>query len=111
MLETPPSTPRETFKKFAMVAHHEIAETFVDQLGTITFDGNTLRLELAVARMKESHEGGQATGERHMVCRLVLSTPCAIDLINQMQGVAAQLTATGLIQKNPIPPPNPGGKS
>jgi hypothetical protein len=111
MVDTPPRTPRETFKKFPMVAHQEIAETFVDQLGTITFDGNTLRLELAVARMKESNEGGPPSGERHMVCRLVLSTPCAIDLINQMQGVAAQLTASGLIQKNPIPPPNPAGKN
>lgn len=92
--------PRELLKKFSLVAHHEVGETFADQLGMTTFDGNTLRIEFAVTRMNEPKPPAQPTGERHVVTRLVLSTPCAIDLINQMQTIAAQLAAAGLIKKD-----------
>jgi hypothetical protein len=71
-------TPHEVFKKFPIVPHHELAERFADQLGLTTFDGATLRLEFAVARMEEPKPPAPPTGERHIVCRLVLSAPCAI---------------------------------
>jgi hypothetical protein len=99
-----PRGPHQAFKKFPMVAHHEVGETFADQIGTVTFDGATLRIELAVARMNEPTPGAQPTGERHLVCRLVLSAPCAVDLINQMQTIANQLAAAGLIKTEPPKP-------
>lgn len=95
--------PRELFKKFPVAHHHDIGETFADTLGTMLFDGQTLRLDFTVARMNEPKPPAQPTGERHVVCRLVLSAPCAIDLINQMQQIAAQLAAAGLIKMDSKP--------
>jgi hypothetical protein len=51
--QQPQQSPHERSKKFPLVHHHEVQETFVDQLGLFTFDGGTLRMELAVARMNE----------------------------------------------------------
>ena len=95
----------ELYKKFPFVHHHEVQETFVNQLGLFTFDGGTLRMELAVARMNEPTPPAQLTGESHIVARLVMSAPCAIDLINQMQLIAAQLAQAGLIKMERPPPP------
>ena len=92
--------PREHLKAFPLQPHHEIAETFSDCLGLSMFDGNTLRLEFAVARMNEPKSPQTTTGERHIVARLVLSAPCAVDLINQMQFIAKQLAQAGLIKTN-----------
>jgi len=96
--QQPQQSPHERSKKFPLVHHHEAQETFVDQLGLFTFDGGTLRMELAVARMNEPKPPAQPTGERHIVARLVMSAPCAIDVINQMQLIAAQLAQAGLIK-------------
>ena len=90
--------PRELINKFPMQPHHEVAETFADCLGLTMFDGNTLRLEFAVARLNEPKPPNPQTGERHIVARLALSAPCAIDLINQMQMIANQLAQAGIIK-------------
>ncbi len=90
--------PREYLNKFPMQPHHEIAEIFSDCLGLSMFDGNALRLEFAVARMNGPKPPNTTTGERHIVARLVLSAPCAVDLINQMQMIASQLAQAGLIK-------------
>jgi hypothetical protein len=107
MANPPINNPHEMFKKFPLVPHHEIGETFADQLGLAMFDGTTLRIEFAVARMDEPKPSKNPTGERHVVCRMVLSTPCAIDLINQMQMIATQLANAGVLKTNPPPPPPP----
>jgi hypothetical protein len=93
-----PENPREHLKTFPMQPHHQIAEIFSDCLGFAMFDGNTLRLDFAVSRMNEPRPPSPPTGERHTVARLVLSAPCALDLINQMQMMASQLAQTGLIK-------------
>jgi hypothetical protein len=97
--------PHETFKKFPLVPHHEVNEIFADQLGTMLFDGSALRMVFAVTRLEEPKQGGQPTGNRHVVCRLALSAPCAIDLINQMQLIAVQLASAGLIKMESPPSP------
>lgn len=88
--------PHDTFKKFPLVPHHEIAETFADQLCQLSCDGGTLRVEFAVGRMEEPKPPQK--GARHVVCRLVLSLPCAIDLINNMNRLAQQLATMGAIK-------------
>jgi len=90
--------PRERLKTFPMQLHHEISEVFSDCLGFAMFDGNTLRLDFAVSRMNEPKPPNATVGERHTVARLVLSAPCAIDLINQMQMIASQLAQAGIIK-------------
>ena len=88
---------RELLKKFPVVAHHEIAETFADSIFVTFFDGNTLRLEFTAARIDELKPPNQPSGARHVVCRLVLTAPCAIDLINQMRQITAQLEQAGVV--------------
>src|SRR5262250_917250 len=39
--QQPQQSPHERFKKFPLVHHHEVKETFVDQLGLFMFDGGT----------------------------------------------------------------------
>ena len=104
-------TPHEQFKKLPIAPHHDVRETFADQLCLAMFDGN-LRMEFAVARINELKPAAQPTGERHIVCRLVLSTECAIDLINQMQNFAIQFAKAGLIKMDKPPSPvEPTGKA
>jgi hypothetical protein len=90
--------PREFMKSFPLVTHHEIAETFADSMALSFFDGNTLRLEFTATRIEEMKPSNQPVGARHVVCRLVLTAPCAIDLINHMRRTAAQLEQAGLIK-------------
>jgi|SRR5687768_10869292 hypothetical protein len=91
-------SPHEMMKKWKLQPHHEVAEVFADHIGLGMFDGQTLRLEFAVARMHEPKPPGPPTGERHIVCRLALTADGAVDLINQMQKIAGQLASAGLIK-------------
>ena len=104
-----PETTHETMKKFPIAPHYEVRETFADQLGSSLLDGSTLRIEFLVARMEgEAKPPFSPKGERHVVCRLVLTYNCAVDLINQMNHVAAQLAQAGIIKTdaaNTTPPP------
>jgi hypothetical protein len=105
-------TPHEAFKKFPLEPHHEVGETFVNQIGLTTFDNSGLHMELAVARMDEMRAGGTPTGKRHVVCRLVMSPQCVIDLINQMQKITAQLVQMGLVKVDqPSVPVQPTAKT
>jgi hypothetical protein len=97
--------PHEVMKNFLLNPHHEIKETFVDTLGNLFFDGQTLRLELAVARIDEVKPPEKVpTGERHVVARLALTLPCTIDLINQIQMLAGQLSQSGLLKTDETEP-------
>jgi hypothetical protein len=93
-----PDSSYEMMKKFPIAAHHEVRETFADQIVLTTFDGTTLRIELAVARMEEPKPPAPPKGERHIVCRVVLSVNCTVDLINQLNQLSAQLVQAGLIK-------------
>ena len=90
--------PRDFVKSFPLVPHHDIPETFADGISLTFFNGNTLRLEFTAARIDELKAQSQPTGSRHLVCRLVLTAPCAIDLINQMRRITAQLEQAGLVK-------------
>ncbi len=92
-------TPQEMIRKFPIVPHHEIGETFADQVGAIMFDGSTLKIDFVAVRISEPKApGADPIKERHVVSRLVLSMNGAIDLINQMGKLAGQLTQTGVIK-------------
>src|SRR5262245_31907527 len=103
------SGPHEAFKKFPIEPHHEVREVFADHVGLAAFDGHVLKIELAVARMDEPKPPAQPTGKRHIVCRLALSVDCAVDLMNQVNQIGAQLAKAGIIKKrraNSQPKPN-----
>ena len=85
-------------KKMPVVPHHEIGETFADQIGFIICDGSTLKIDFEVIRMSEPTSAAPPERQRHVVARLALSMGCAIDLINQVKRLADQLAQSGLIK-------------
>ncbi len=91
-------TPNEMMKNWKTDPHHEVKETFADSMGVTFFDGQTLRLEFVTARMETPKPPAQPTGTRHIVSRMVLSGNCAVELINQMQQIAAQLAQAGILK-------------
>jgi hypothetical protein len=86
---------------FPINLHHEIGETFADQVGTMYFDGTSLRIDLLVTRVEKPTQ--PPTGERHVVSRLVLSPRCSAELITQLNKISAQLAKSGLFKVEPAP--------
>ena len=98
-VEAMADNPQEMMKRYPVASHHEVKETFADQIGSTMFDGSSLRIEFLVVRMNEPMGPGAAPiGERHVVSRLVLSMSGAIDLINQVSKLAGQLTQAGVLK-------------
>jgi hypothetical protein len=89
---------QDTARKLPIVPHHEVSETFADQVGAVMFDGSALKIDFVAVRMGAAMPPAPVTGERHVVARLVLSTAGAIDLINQVKHLADQLAQAGLIK-------------
>jgi hypothetical protein len=89
---------QDTARKLPIIPHHEVSETFADQIGAITFDGSILKLDFVAVRLSAAMPPAPATGERHVVARLVLSPAGTVDLINQIKKLADQLTKAGLIK-------------
>ncbi len=81
----------------------EVTETFADSITNVTFDGQTLRLELAVTRLDDVKPNTPLTGRRYPACRLVLSPSAALDLINRVQQITAAMTQAGTLKTNPTP--------
>jgi hypothetical protein len=68
-----------------------MAETFVDSITGLVFDGQTLRIEFGVTRFDEMRPNSQVAGRRYPACRLVLSPAAAGELISRMQHTAAAI--------------------
>jgi hypothetical protein len=88
-----------------------MAETFVDSVTGLIFDGQTLRIEFGVTRFDEVKPNSPITGRRYPACRLVLPPMAAVDLINRIQQIAAALTQAGVVkaaQPSAAAPPRTG---
>ena len=92
MADNPPT------KKLPVVPHHEVRETYADQVGFLICDGSTLKIDFEVVRMNEPASAGPPEKERHVVARLTLSMNGAMDLINQISRLAEQMAKSGLIK-------------
>lgn len=79
-----------------LVDRPDLAETFVDSVSGLVFDGQTLRIDFAVTRLDEIKANTPVTGRRYPACRLVLPPAAAVDLINRMQQIGEALTQAGL---------------
>lgn len=90
--------PHEIAKKLPVVPHHELKETYADQVGYMMCDGSTLKIDFEVVRMNEPTPPAPPEKERHVVTRLALSMNGAIDLINQVSRLAGQLAQSGIIK-------------
>lgn len=76
----------------------ECRETFADSINSVSFDGQTMRIEFGITRMDEVKQGQQLSGRRYPACRLVLPVGAAIELINKMQQTSAALQQAGLLK-------------
>jgi hypothetical protein len=86
--------------KIRLVDRPDLAETFVDSVSGLVFDGQTLRIDFAVTRLDEIKPNAPITGRRYPACRLVLPPAAAADLINRMQQIGEALTQAGLATRN-----------
>jgi hypothetical protein len=75
-----------------------MAETFADSITSLTFDGQTLRIEFGVTRLDNVQANTPISGRRYPACRLVLPPTAAVDLINRMQQIAAALRQAGVVK-------------
>jgi len=92
----------------------ELAETFADSLQSVSFDGQSVRLDFCVTRFAEPKQQDKLTGKRYPACRLVLTPGAAVELINHLQRLTAAFAQAGMIKTDaskpgPAPAP-PSGK-
>jgi hypothetical protein len=99
----------QTQVKHEYVDRPDVNEIFADFVNRIQFDGQTLRFEFCVTRIEDQASGGPK-GTRYPACRLVLSTAAAVDLMNKMQQITANLIKAGVLKADQKPdqkaPPN-----
>ena len=107
---TLPSSAGQRERQTATISYidrPDIAETFVDSVSGLVFDGQSLRIEFAVTRLDDVKPGAPITGRRYPACRLVLPPAAAVDLINRMQQVGAAMTQAGVAKATPRPGEGP----
>ena len=77
-----------------------LGETFADSIGSWSFDGSTLRMEFLVSRLDPLKQGDPATGCAVPVCRLVLTTAAAVELIRASNQITSALMQAGVLRQN-----------
>jgi hypothetical protein len=97
---SPGTTPAQRQATLRLVDRPDLAETFVDSVSGLVFDGQTLRIDFAVTRLDEIKPNTPVTGRRYPACRLVLPPAAAVDLINRMQQIGEALAQAGLATRN-----------
>jgi hypothetical protein len=86
-----------------------LGETFADSIGSWSFDGSTLRMELMVSRLDALKPGDAASGRVVPVCRLVLTTAAAVELMRASNQIASSLMQAGVLRQGD-PNEAPAGK-
>jgi hypothetical protein len=76
-----------------------LGETFADSIGSWSFDGSTLRMEFLVSRLDALKSGDPATGRAVPVCRLVLTTAAAVELIRASGQITSALMQAGVLRQ------------
>lgn len=92
-------------KQIQHIDRPDLAETFADSLGLVTFDGATTRLELSVTRLDALKPPEPLTAKKYPVCRLVITPECTVDLYNQLNNIMSILQKAGLVTRQEGKPP------
>jgi hypothetical protein len=87
--------------KLAYLDRIDIAETFVDSVARVTFDGATLRVEFAVNRAGDQRQPGQGTGRAVTACRLVMPASGMLDLFGRLSALMNALQQQGVLKTTP----------
>ena len=77
-----------------------LGETFSDSIGSWSFDGSTLRMEFLVSRLDALKSGEAASGRAVPVCRLVLTTAAAVELIRASGQITNALVQAGVLRQS-----------
>lgn len=85
----------------------ELPETFADSVNSVSFDGQTLRVEFGVTRYDHASEQRPTSGRRYPASRIVLTRGAAVEMINRLQQVATAITQSGP-SKSDAPKPASG---
>ena len=100
----PPKTPQQP--KIEYVDRPDLIETFVDTIHNLTFDGATVRAELAVTRFDDASGAAPAVAKQYPACRLVLRPDAAVDLFVRLQRLIALMEQRGIVRREqPKAPP------
>ena len=95
--------------KIEFVDRADLAETFVDSIRNVTFDGATVRAEMCVTRFEEGAAPGTAAAKQYPAARLVLRPDAAVDLFVRLQRLIALMEKRGIVKREqPRPPSSPG---
>jgi hypothetical protein len=80
----------------------QVSESFGDSIRQVWFDGTTWRIQVDVIRMddKPTEAGGFATTQ-YPSCRLVLSGPAGLALLERLTQLAKELEASGTLKRLP----------
>jgi hypothetical protein len=70
----------------------DLKDIFADSISGLIFDGETLRVEFVVSRLRKETADSPISARQYPVCRLVLPPTAAIDFANRMQQIAPVLT-------------------
>jgi hypothetical protein len=73
----------------------ELAETFADSVNSVSFDGQTLRVEFGITRFDQASDQRPTSGRRYPASRIVLTRSAALEMINRLQQVATAITQAG----------------
>jgi hypothetical protein len=95
-----PTVPQPQSVQIRFVDRPEVTETFADSSRSVTFDGQTMRIEFCTIRMEEPKPPDPPVGRQYPVCRLVLTPNAAVDLFNKLQQIMTALEQSGAIKKN-----------
>lgn len=79
----------------------EVSEVFADSIGSMTFDGQTLRVDFCVTRLDPIHPPEPPSAKRYPSCRLVLTANAAVSFANQLQALLQQLQKQGTVAAEP----------
>jgi hypothetical protein len=60
----------------------EMVETFADSVNSVSFDGQTLRIEFGVTRFDQAAGQKPTSGRRYPASRIVLTRSAALEMIN-----------------------------
>lgn len=88
---TEQAPPRRQGPPIKFVNRHDVAETFVDTITGVIFDGQTLRIDGAVTRVERPDGQASVVAAKYTACRMVLTPNAAAELISQLQQVTAKL--------------------
>jgi hypothetical protein len=80
-----------------------VLETFADSIHSLSFDGQTMRIEFCTTRLDEPKPQNPQTATQHPSCRLVLTPTASLDLFNKLQKLVNALEQSGVLKREAVP--------